>query len=265
MSKYLNKLYEKYISSKEEHEPLSITNSFIIGDFGEICLGDNFIFLLTGTSGRFATGYKVSEWTDFATSEDFIFGFNGQKWLAILEHELWVPMEKLKTIGMMEEKDLDIFYEFDVNGVDLPSTHTGLTIPMDDDNYPQVKFREAEMAEVSEYIFAQFTALEELENSLIDLETFKSTFKEKLKTMSFPKAAASSLNTARGDNFTLFYERGILKMKVDSEIAGERFLRISIDGDEFCVILENRTIEIDILDDYFPLEYIANKIRIRHA
>lgn len=265
MSKYLEELFNIYLSTKNE-ESFKPKQPNITGEFGEICLMDKgALFLLTGISGRYAIGYKVSEWVDFATQNDFIFKFQGQKWLAILEHELWVPKKNLKSIGMMDENDLDIFFEFDVNGKDLPQSHTGLTIPLDDENYPQNKFRQSEMADVAEYIFSQFDGLSEMESNIISLDEFKSLFTRKLREMEIPNAAASSSKTACGDNFILYYKDNVLIVQIDSNVASRGLLKIIIDGDEFAVIPENNRIEIEIFEDYLPLEYLAQKIIIKNV
>lgn len=265
MSKYLEELFNIYLSTKNE-ESFKPKQPNITGEFGEICLMDKgALFLLTGVSGRYATGYKVSEWVDFATQNDFIFKFQGQTWVAILEHELWVPKKNLKSIGMMDENYLDIFFEFDVNGKDLPQSHTGLTIPLDDENYPQNKFRQLEMADLAEYIFSQFDALNEAENNIIRLDEFKSLFKSKLKKIDFSKAAASSSKTACGENFILYYENNILIIQIDSNFVSQGLLNITIDGDEFTVISENNRIEVEIFEDYLPLEYLAQKIKIKNG
>lgn len=263
--RYLEKLFDIYVSTKNE-ESFKTKQPNIIGEFGEICLMDKgFLFLLTGVSGKYATGYKVSEWVDFATQNDFIFKFQGQTWMAILEHKLWVPKKNLKSIGMMGENDLDIFFEFDVNGKDLPKSHTGLTIPLDDENYPQNKFRKLEMADVAEYIFSQHEAIDEAENNIISLDEFKSLFTSKLKKIDLPKAAASSAKTAYGENFVLYYENNILIVKIDSNVVSQGLLKIIIDGDEFVVIPEGNRIEVEIFEDYLPLEYLAQKIIIKNA
>lgn len=54
--------------------------------------------------------------------------------------------------------------------------------------------------------FFQFQALEEADSNVLDLETFKLIFKEKIKATKFPQAAASFTKTAIGKNFTLYLE-----------------------------------------------------------
>ncbi|MCA1981065.1 MAG: hypothetical protein LDL10_05950, partial [Calditerrivibrio sp.] len=208
---YLDELYRIYLELDEEED---ITLDFepqpktVKSEFGEVCLSPIGLFLVTATSGRYVTGFKVSPWIDFAINTDFIFSFDNKKWVAITEHELWIPEDQLSHIGMIDSVDLEIFYNYYANKKPIPSSHSGLTIP-DDPGYPQNKFREREMAKCLEFIMSQFQALEELEESdvieentaieskkVIDILTFKKIFSEKIITAELPMAAASSSKVA---------------------------------------------------------------------
>lgn len=276
MGRYLDELYKIYLELEDQEEYLDFRiYSPVEGEFGEVCLMKAGLFLLTGTSGRFCTGYKVSPWVDFATSRDMVFRFDSMKWVAILEHELWVPNDELVAIGMMDQDDLEIFYNCYINKKPIPESHSGLTIPENDENYIQNKFRAKEMAKVLKYILSQFQALQELEESavieankateskkVIDLSTFKKIFSEKIKLTEFPLAAASSTKSASGENFYLFYENGLLIIKIDSDYISNGLMKVEFDSEEYIVIAENDTIEIEIMEDYLPLDYLAHKIRI---
>lgn len=143
---YLKDLFKIYEKTKTKITKLETKNSTLIGEFGEILmLSNGDLFILTGIIEHlnYVTVYKISEWVDFATQDDFIFKFQGQTWVALLD-ELYIPRKYFTSVGMMDEAtEIDMLYDYNVNSKELPASHTGLTIPYGYD-YIQEKFREME-------------------------------------------------------------------------------------------------------------------------
>jgi len=279
MSKRLEELYTKYLSIKN----LSPSNSKRKGDYkmflekynvcrksietpkyeiGELFIVDGFIFLLIGEVDNYYTGYKVSEWVDFATSKDLIFEYDGDKYFAILEHELFVPKDNVNSfIGKLEEKYIDILFNYEQGDI-IPSEFSGLTIP-EDEEYVQNKFRIEEMREVRGYIANQFLIFDE-ELEVLDLSDFKQQFVDKIKSLNYPKAAYSSTDTAQGENFILKYDksRGVLTLLLFDKNIESKIIKIIVEGDEFLCKVEDNMINFDIIDDFINLDYLANKIKV---
>lgn len=161
MSKYIDNLFGMYLKERKDKgldvscsldEPNSQIKESLLEVGGIFAAKEGFLFVLISYNDGDAFGYKVSEWVDFATQEDFVFTFAKQRWVAIMECELQIPFRNLTKIGNLEKRDVDLLYDYFINGKPLPLTHVGLTIPMEDDSYPQVSFRLLEMTDVVKYL-----------------------------------------------------------------------------------------------------------------
>lgn len=284
MSKRLEELYTKYLAIKklskddfvekkgdykmflENLENIKFNESDTVQpeyEIGELFLVDDFLFLLVGEVDDFYTGYKVSEWVDFATHKDFIFEYEGDKYFAILEHELYIPKNKVAHyIGTISDKYIDVLYEHESTGEPIPDSYTGLTIPYDP-SYPQIKFRQEEMKEVRHYIANQFLIFEE-ESNILDLKSFKQKFVDKLKKLNYPKAASSATSTAQGENFILKYDKakGILTILLPIESKDTGIIKVIIEDDEFLCKVEEDVINFDILEDFINIDYLVGRIKI---
>ena len=173
MSKRLEELFNTYLELKnikdefetdfEGEKPVFNVNVKIKSELmkpnyeiGELFIVDDFMFLLTSETHTHYIGYKVTEWVDFATDEDFLFKFADSDWMAITT-DLFIEKEKVKHfIGILEKKYIDVLYDFVVNDVLLPAKFSGLSIPLDDLNYVQNKFRMEELSEVARYSYSVF-------------------------------------------------------------------------------------------------------------
>lgn len=282
MSKRLEKIYAAYLKLKDKDEGLStqkkgdykmflnklkrpVKYSKITPEYrlGELFFVDDFIFLLTGEAEDFYTGFKVSEWVDFATHEDFVFEFNGDKWFAIMEHELYIPRnEVIYYIGELSEEYSDVLFEYIIGEKKLPPKYTGLTIPYDN-NYIQVKFRQEEMKKVKHYIANQFTIIDDVP-PLYEFHVFKDLFIDKLKKIEYPKAAGSYVSTAKGENFILNYDKssGILTLLIHKDKGKPSKLKVNFDGEELTCVVVDDMVTFELNDIYVNIEYLVNKIKI---
>lgn len=164
MSKRLDSLYQKYLEIKEAlldftTDSDDTTPTITDHEIGQLYLVDDFYFLLIAETDNYCTGYKVHDWVDFATNKDFIFDLDGIKYFAILEHELFIPKEKVTAlIGTISDKYVDILYKYETNDEPIPDSYTGLTIPYDT-SYAQIRFRQAEMRDVKHYISNKYAEI----------------------------------------------------------------------------------------------------------
>jgi hypothetical protein len=236
-------------------------------EIGEIFMVDDFMVLLVGEFQNYWTCYKVTEWVEFATNYDFIFEFNGDKWMAILD-KLYIPKDRLGTyIGKIPEKYIDVLFEHEINDVNIPTQYTGLTVP---ETAVQYKFRENELKEVAPYIFAQFVAIgEEMENmENINILTFndaKNKIKELINNQTYPKAAHSNKKTARGKNFLLSLDKSknLIYLKlIDDDFKNAKIVKISLFSHTYLFYNENSIIEIEVFNDNIDVQYIANNLEI---
>lgn len=115
---YLKKLYEIYCEIREEEEKerpkkMEVKNSPLKKEFGEVLMTSNgYLFLLVkvkdcvikGCVEECAVVYKISEWIDFATQEDFIFEFMDLKWRAIRKIKVCIPTKYFISVGIAEIK-----------------------------------------------------------------------------------------------------------------------------------------------------------------
>ncbi|GEM_PF-3068405 len=232
---------------------------------------DSFIFLLIGETGSFYTGFKVSEWVEFATSEDFIFEFAKDKWLAIME-ELYIPKDKVnRYIGKIDQLYLDILFDNQINQIPIPPQWTGLTFsPVSDcqEEMPiQYKFRNRELKKAAVYSLAQFLAIDQaltnIENQkIISFETFQSKFLSQLANTRFPAAAHSGKKSARGDNFILYYQpsTNLLFLQLTGEsLRANKVVHLKLFNEEYIFYKESDIIKIE-LNDYIDINYIAQNL-----
>jgi hypothetical protein len=234
-------------------------------EIGELYIVDGkFMFLLTGEVSGFFTGFKVTEWVDFATQNDFVFKFETDEYFAFMDYELYIPKNlPMAYVGILEDKYVDVLFEYTVNGVDIPKKYKGLTIPIDDENYYQVKFRNQEIADVLPYHFNQFEV-----SDVIFFSELKDSIKQRIEKINYPKAAATAKHTARKGIFSLYFDRqtNILKIILDEEyVKKNALIRVQIEDDEFICLVDKGEIEIEIFDDNIIIPYLADKIDITNA
>ncbi len=288
MSKYLEELFEIYLTLKEEQDiDQNITGKYDMFkkeiekdktikysftpinqkfETGELYFVDNFIFLLIGEfEENYYTGYKVSEWVEFATYEDFIFEFNEDKWLAIME-KLFIPKEKLGSyIGKISEKYVNILFDFEFKDKKIPEEYTGLTVPK---NSIQYRFREIELKEVAPYIFTQFKAIEEAidyyEKNILSLDDFRKKFNKSLQKVHFQKAAHTGFKTASGNHFKLHYDqsKNILTLILNDKIKTPGVVKLRIYDSIYLFFAEDNIITVDVTIDYLNVRQLAENMEI---
>ena len=110
--------------------------------------------------------YKVSDFVDFATQDDFIFDLNDLPYMVETWNEFYIPLEQIKKavyIGKLSDEDIDILLKVLDEGAEIPQEKRGLTI-LEEGNYIQNLFKQDEVEDVAEYkvnIFGYFEDLEE--------------------------------------------------------------------------------------------------------
>ncbi|AEI15002.1 hypothetical protein Flexsi_1352 [Flexistipes sinusarabici DSM 4947] len=237
-------------------------------ELGELYIVDDMIFLLAGEHGNFYFGYKVTEWVEFATHEDFVFKFSGNSWMVILSTELYISREKLGSfIGALDEEYADALYEYMVNDY-LEEKFTGRKIPIDDYNYLENQFRILELKKVADYCFGQFIAMEEdirkNENEIINLNDLKERLSFMLKNTDLPNAAFDARQSAIGENFILIFDPNdkILTITISEKLLLKRFAKMEFFGNTFYFYIEKPQIEIEVPFDFINVDYLAENIRV---
>jgi hypothetical protein len=285
MSKRLEELFEIYMDLKNSKETkFSISNGevpvFNIEliktnqiqhkyELGEIFFVDDFLFLLTSEDEKNYFGYKVTEWVDFATNEDFVFNFNDTSYMAITT-DLVIPKNKVnKFVGKLSEEQTDILYEFVVNDEPFPSKYSGLTIPLHDLTYVQNQFRMKELSEVAQYCFAIFFDEEaEEETKIYDFNEMKNLLKNQIKDTKMPMAAADDKSTAMGENFYLHLnkDKNLLSIIINDEnIVKNKVAKLIYFNKEYIFEIKNNTIEIEVDSKNINLSLIKENIKITNA
>ena len=288
MSEYLKELFEIYLSLKKEQD----NTPDIIGSYemfkkelernktikydlspinqkfeiGELYFVDNFIFLLIGEfEENYYTGYKISEWVEFATIKDLIIEFNNDKYLVILE-KLYIPKEKLGTfIGKITEKYVNILFDFELKNKEIPEEFTGLTVP---ENSIQYRFRDSELKEVATYILNQSIAIEEAidyqDKNILSLDDFRKNFNKALQKVHFQKAAHTGLKTALANQFKLHYDpsKNTLTLILDSQIKTPGIVKLKVFDSIYLFYAEDNIITIDVTIDYLNVRQLAENMEI---
>ncbi len=214
--------------------------------------------------------YKVSDFIDFATQDDFIFELNGLTYMVETWNEFYLPLEEIKKavyIGKLSDEDIEILLKVLDEGVEIPQEKRGLTI-LEDGNYIQNLFKEDEVDDIKEYkvnIFGYFEELEEkAEIKFLEDMLYKS-LEEQKESIELPELAYAAKEE-------YFAERKDFKvMKEEDEIV-VKITNKDLIGKEGKIKIFNKTIE-GIIPETFKIkipenlqkvsiEYIADNIKI---
>ena len=246
-------------------------------EFGEVYyfISDRNIpifFMINGQleDSNFYSVYKVSDFIDFATQDDFIFELNGLTYMVETWNEFYLPLEEIKKaiyIGKLSDEDIEILLKVLDEGVEIPQEKRGLTI-LEDGNYIQNLFKEDEVDDIKEYkvnIFGYFEELEEkAEIQFLEDMLYKS-LEEQKEDIELPQLAYAAKEE-------YFAERKDFKvMKEEDEIV-VKITNKDLIGKEGKIKIFNKTIE-GIIPETFKIkipenlqkvsiEYIADNIKI---
>ncbi len=219
---------------------------------GKIYEIDNFLFLSIKKEEDFYTGYKVSEWVDFATDKDFIFEFNGDKFMAIME-KISIPIEKIgEYISTIDKKYIKILKDYEFKGKKIPEKYTGLTVP---EGAIQYKFREIELEEVRDFLMNKILTKKELSEKISAI----------LNKIDFPAATKTEKIIKRKEGFIVNFDRDRQKLIIyltDEKLKNKRIAKIKFFNEIFLFYVEDKIIEADVLREDIDITFIAKNIEI---
>ena len=222
---------------------------------------------LEGSSQNLYSVYKVSDFVDFATEEDFIFELNGLPYMVETWNEFYIPLEEIEKavyIGKLSDEDIDLLLKILDEGIEIPPEKRGLAI-LENGNFIQNRFKEDEVEDVKEYkarIFGYFDDLEEKQIKQVIYIPPERLEKQLL-------AAGEEKTVYRGKNFTLFYnkEEKILELEPAEELIDKpAVMEIFGEKREF----ENlpKVIQIAIPEEFkenINIDYIGQNIIIKEV
>lgn len=283
--KYIYKIYQNKIE-RELPEPKGDYEAFLkmIKHFkknqtkkytpsyesGEIFLVDDFLFLLLGELcdddklplGKYL-GYPVSEFVEFATSDDIIFEFDDFKWVAITE-QIVVPKEKLcesMCIGKVDEEYIQVFEDY-FSGKQIDQKYTGLTIVHGDEGFEQVLFRQNELKKLRSYLMDYSFLV--VEKKVYTPSELKNVIKVDFKRKEFLKAAATQNKIERGENYILKNLGGGLVSVIldDEDLKSKKVLKVALFNKEYLCYNENGIIELEFDTNFVNLIELKNNLII---
>ena len=246
--RYLEEIYNLYKQQKEnpildiqdsgEKEVINlsfnksdkeITQNF---EFGEIYyfLTENrtpVFFMINGkieeSKKNLYSVYKVSDFIDFATQEDFLFELNGLPYMVETWNEFYLYEDDIKEalfLGKLSEEEISIL-ENAIDGIsEIPEERRGLTIPDDENSYIQNRFKEDELNDVLPYKTLIFKLFEDIGEK--EVEFIIELPPERLENQ--PLAAAEEIQSYTGENFVLFLnkDKKILILEPFDEVKGKK-------------------------------------------
>ncbi len=297
--KYLEALYQQYKEQKKnpipeiediETDKNKLKNKFMelqqtlkentqtkpVLEFGEIYYliserGIPMFFMingeLEGSSQNLYSVYKVSDFVDFATEEDFIFELNGLPYMVETWNEFYIPLEEIEKavyIGKLSDEDIDLLLKILDEGIKIPPEKRGLSI-LEEGYFIQNRFKEDEVEDVKEYkarIFEYFDDLEEKQSKQVIYIPPERLEKQLL-------AAGEEKTVYRGKNFTLFYnkEEKVLELEPDEELIDKPAV-VEIFGEKHEFENFPKVIQIAIPEEFkdnINIDYIGQNIIIKEV
>jgi len=219
---------------------------------------------LEGSKQNLYSVYKVSDFVDFATKDDFIFNLNDLPYMVETWNEFYIPLEQIKKavyIGKLSDEDVDVLLKVLDEGAEIPQEKRGLTI-LEEGNYIQNLFKQDEVEDVAEYkvnIFGYFEDLKKtFEDTIIELPP------ERLKEQ--PLVAGEEKTVYRGENFILFYNKEKREIELEpSEDLINKSVAIKIFDEEFGFRNLPEEVKLKIPEEYkggINIDYIGKNIEL---
>ncbi len=212
--------------------------------------------------------YKVSDFVDFATQDDFIFDLNDLPYMVETWNEFYIPLEQIQKavyIGKLSDEDIETLLKVLDEGVEIPQEKRGLTI-FEEGEYIQNKFKEDEVEDVKEFksnIFQYFDDLEETAQiQFLDKMLYNSLEGQNIELPEIAYAAEEEHYTERED-FEMIKEGNELIVKVtNKELIGKKG-KIQIFGKTIeGTIPEMFKIKLPENLKMVSIEYIADNLKI---
>ncbi|WP_029522234.1 hypothetical protein [Persephonella sp. KM09-Lau-8] len=225
---------------------------------------------LEGSSQNLYSVYKVSDFVDFATEEDFIFELNELPYMVETWNEFYIPLEEIEKavyIGKLTDEDIDLLLKILDEGIEIPPEKRGLAI-LEDGNFIQNRFKEDEVEDVKEYkarIFGYFDDLEEKAEIDFLEELLYKSLEEQKDSIEIPNLAYA----AEGE---LFAERKDFKMMKEGNELTVKITNKDLIGKKGKIHIFGKTIEGTIPEVFkikipqnlqnVSIEFIADNLKI---
>lgn len=217
--------------------------------------------------------YKVSDYIDFATQNDFIIELNGLPYMVETWNEFYLPSEIIERslyIGKLSNEDIEILLKVLDEAAEIPQEKRGLTIDSEG-NYIQNRFKKDEVDDVKEFkvnIFSYFDDLErQAEIKFLEKMLYKS-LEEQEESIEVPELAYAAQEEfyAERKDFEMIKENDQLIIKITNENLIDKEGKIHI----FNKIIEGTIPEIFKIKlpeklQKVSIEYIADNIKIEEV
>ena len=214
--------------------------------------------------------YKVSDFPDFATQNDFLFELDGLAYMVELWNEFFLTEDEIKDalfIGKLSEEEAQILEKAIDQEAEIPQDRRGLTI-LEGGNYVQFKFKNDEIEDVRDYqlrIFHVFETIEEKEEIEYLNQLLYKSLEEQENQIQVPEEAYASEEE-------LFTEREDFIMRKEGNELIVRVINKNLVGKEGKIKIFGKVIEGTVPPEFkikipeklknISIEHIADNIKI---